>query len=235
MYTESNIRSITKGLSWRLIATLTTTVIVYIIFERIDLAIMAGAIESVLKIALYWAHERFWVKVKWGKQKIKPFSLWITGLPFSSKTMVADDVYNKLTKTHTPIERIDAKDIRKIVPSTGYSKADRSRHLLRVGYLINKLQHNSISTVSSFISPFASSRDEVANIVENHIIVYIKTDTKKCKERAIKAKAPQNIILDCDNYEEPKNATLTINIDEVGKEQASEEIIEYLKRNFDIY
>jgi len=46
MYKETNKRSIVKGITWRLVATTTTIVIVYVFFDRLDLAIAAGAIET---------------------------------------------------------------------------------------------------------------------------------------------------------------------------------------------
>jgi adenylylsulfate kinase len=52
MHIETNIRSIVKGISWRAIATTTTIIIVYVFFGRLDLAIAAGMIETVLKIGL---------------------------------------------------------------------------------------------------------------------------------------------------------------------------------------
>lgn len=58
MYQETNIRSITKGLSWCLFATTTTVIIVYIFFGRLDLAIAAGVIETVSNVLLYYAHTK---------------------------------------------------------------------------------------------------------------------------------------------------------------------------------
>ena len=69
MIKELNIRSFIKGLSWRIFATATTIIIIYIFFGRLDLAIAAGAIEWFSKIILFWAHERIWIKIKWWKNK----------------------------------------------------------------------------------------------------------------------------------------------------------------------
>jgi adenylylsulfate kinase len=49
MFKETNKRSVVKGITWRVIATTTTILIVYFFFGRLDLAIAAGAIETVLK------------------------------------------------------------------------------------------------------------------------------------------------------------------------------------------
>jgi len=98
MYKETNTRSIVKGISWRVVATTTTIAIVYFFFDRLDLAIAAGMIETVLKVGLYWAHERAWFKVSWGRKKIEPFNLWFTGISLSGKTTIGDLVYKELEK-----------------------------------------------------------------------------------------------------------------------------------------
>ncbi|EQB34268.1 hypothetical protein M947_11735, partial [Sulfurimonas hongkongensis] len=132
MYRETNKRSVAKGISWRIFATTTTIVIVYVFFGRLDLAIAAGIIETLAKIALYWAHERAWVKVKWGRKKIEPFNLWFTGLPLSGKTTIADAVFKELEKLDIPLERLDSKDIREIAPNIGFTREDRNRHMHRI-------------------------------------------------------------------------------------------------------
>ncbi len=176
MYKETNKRSIVKGISWRIVATTTTIIIVYVFFGRLDLAIAAGLIETVLKVALYWGHEKIWQKVHWGKKRIDPFNLWFTGLPLSGKTTIADKVYEELEKLHIPLERLDSKDIRDLIPDIGFTREDRNRHMHRIGFLIQKLQKNSISTVASFVSPYRESRKAIREIVKNNIVVYVKAD-----------------------------------------------------------
>ncbi len=186
MYRETNRRSIVKGISWRVIATGTTVVIIYFFFGRLDMAIAAGLLESVLKVGLYWAHERAWFKIHWGKKKIEPFNLWFTGLPISGKTTIADSVYAELEKLQIPIERLDSKDIRDLIPNIGFDRKSRNRHMHRIGFLIQKLQKNSISTVASFVSPYRESRKAIRTMVKNNIVVYLSTDIEICKQRDYK-------------------------------------------------
>lgn len=171
MYKETNKRSILKGVSWRLVATTTTVIIVYVFFGRLDLAIAAGMIETVLKVGLYWWHERLWHKVRWGQKRIEPFNLWFTGLPLSGKTTIADKVYEELLKQHIPLERLDSKDVRQLIPGIGYTREDRNRHIHRIGHLIKTLQNNSVSTVASFVSPYKESRKTIREMVKNNIVV----------------------------------------------------------------
>ena len=239
MYKETNKRSIVKGISWRVVATTTTIIIVYLFFGRLDLAIAAGMIETLLKVGLYWAHERAWMKIRWGKKKIEPFNLWFTGLPLSGKTTIADAVFKELEKLQIPLERLDSKDIRDVVPNIGFSREDRNRHMHRIGHLIKTLQNNSISTVASFVSPYRESRKAIREMVKNSVIVYVKAKVETCKERDYKGvyeKALrgelQNFSGVNDVYEEPKHAEIVIDTDEVSVDEAVQIIVKYIKKRY---
>ena len=239
MYKETNRRSIVKGISWRVVATTTTIIIVYVFFGRLDLAIAAGLIESVLKIGLYWAHERAWFKIQWGRKKIEPFNLWFTGLPLSGKSTIADLVYTELKKFHIPIERLDSKDIRDLIPGIGFTREDRNRHMHRVGFLIQKLQKNSISTVASFVSPYRESRKAIREMVTNNIVVYVKAELETCKARDYKGKYEkalrgelQNFSGVNDVYEEPQNAEIIIDTETMSADEAVQVIVKYIKKHY---
>ena len=63
---ESRFRSILKSLTWRITATLTTIAIARIITGDIEIALKIGAIEVVLKMCIYYFHERIWQLVPRG-------------------------------------------------------------------------------------------------------------------------------------------------------------------------
>ena len=63
---ESKVRSALKGLSWRIIATLTIILIVHVKTGEIESALEIGAIEFVIKYLLYFAHERAWAQIPLG-------------------------------------------------------------------------------------------------------------------------------------------------------------------------
>ena len=239
MYKETNIRSIVKGVSWRVVATTTTIIIVYVFFGRLDLAIAAGLIETVLKVALYWGHEKIWQKIHWGKEKIEPFNLWFTGLPLSGKSTIADKVYEKLEKMHVPVERIDSKDIRELVPDIGFTREDRNSHMIRIAHLIKTLQNNSISTVASFVSPYRESRKAIRKMVKNNIVVYVKADIETCKERDYKGVYEKALKGELENfsgvndiYEEPQHAELVIDTEIMNPDEAAEVIVRYVKKHY---
>ncbi|MBQ4916032.1 DUF2061 domain-containing protein [Maribacter sp. MMG018] len=64
---EKPIRSIVKAFSWRVIGTLDTLLISYILTGKISIAASIASIDFVTKMVLYFFHERAWNLVKWGK------------------------------------------------------------------------------------------------------------------------------------------------------------------------
>jgi len=66
---EAHKRSIVKTFTWRVLATLTTIILVYIFTQRADIALSIGAIEAMAKMIIYYAHERAWNIVSWGRGK----------------------------------------------------------------------------------------------------------------------------------------------------------------------
>jgi uncharacterized membrane protein len=63
---ESHVRSIVKGVSYRLCATLITVALGLVLTGNRRAALTIGAFELVTKVVLFWAHERLWNRVPWG-------------------------------------------------------------------------------------------------------------------------------------------------------------------------
>ena len=104
------------------------------------------------------------------------------------------ECYEELLKLDIPLERLDSKDIRDVVPDIGFSREDRNRHMHRIGHLIKTLQHNSISTVASFVSPYRESRKAIREMVKNNIVVYIKADIQNSLQSETLNNVAQQII-----------------------------------------
>jgi len=63
---EAHYRSVMKSISWRIVGTMDTIFISWIITGEINTALTIGSIEVVTKMILYYFHERTWTKIKWG-------------------------------------------------------------------------------------------------------------------------------------------------------------------------
>ena len=70
---EAHYRSIVKALSWRVLATLTTMLIVFAFTRKPILSIEIGAVEVIIKLLVYYFHERLWIVIPFGK-KTHPLS-----------------------------------------------------------------------------------------------------------------------------------------------------------------
>ena len=68
MHEESALRSVCKAVSWRVLATLTTALVVYLITGSTEFAVTVGLIEGTAKIGLYYVHERLWNRLDIGRQ-----------------------------------------------------------------------------------------------------------------------------------------------------------------------
>ncbi len=65
---EKPIRSIVKSISWRIVGTIDTILISWVITGKLTTAFSIGSIELITKMVLYFFHERIWNNIKWGKK-----------------------------------------------------------------------------------------------------------------------------------------------------------------------
>ncbi len=72
---DKHVRSIIKGASWRVIGSLDTFWIALFVnsdgAHPTQTAFYIAATEVITKIALFWLHERIWMRVKWGAKADK--------------------------------------------------------------------------------------------------------------------------------------------------------------------
>jgi len=64
------VRSVVKGLTWRILATITTFLLAFFVFREdphiYEKAGLVALLELTFKLVLYYFHERVWIGVKWG-------------------------------------------------------------------------------------------------------------------------------------------------------------------------
>ena len=63
---ESHVRSLLKGLTWRILATGSTMTIAWFATGDVSMALKIGGIEFVAKFFIYYFHERMWLLVPQG-------------------------------------------------------------------------------------------------------------------------------------------------------------------------
>ena len=64
---ERPVRSIAKAVSWRVIGTLDTLFISYLLTGEVAIAASIASIDFATKMFLYFFHERIWNNIGWGR------------------------------------------------------------------------------------------------------------------------------------------------------------------------
>ena len=66
---ESHARSIIKALSWRFIATVVTFLVAWFLTGTVNVALKIGLLDTSIKLAAYYFHERAWIQLSFGRLK----------------------------------------------------------------------------------------------------------------------------------------------------------------------
>jgi len=237
MFRETHARSVMKAVSWRVLGTLATSILVFIFTRRLVLSLAVGGFEFVSKVGLFWLHERVWDRLPYGKEEIRPVVLWFTGLSGSGKSTISHWVADQLRTRGFRVEHLDGDTIRHLFPNTGFTRPERDAHIKRVGYLASKLEQNGVFVVASFVSPYEESRQFVRGLCGNFIEIYVDTPLAVCEQRDVKglyAKARRGEIKNFtgidDPYEEPLQPELTIDATNTSPQQAAVMLLEYLEK-----
>ena len=72
---ESRRRSVAKVISWRISATLTTTIVSYVLTGSLEVAAKIGFLEMIAKLFLHYGHERIWLKGKFGLSRPSDYTI----------------------------------------------------------------------------------------------------------------------------------------------------------------
>jgi len=140
--------------------------------------------------------------------------VWLTGLPCSGKTTIAQTLQGE------DISRLDGDIVRGgLCADLGFSKHDRDENLRRVAHVAAILADAGRTVVCSFVSPYKAQRDMVRKIVgpDRFKLVYVECSADECAKRDVKgmwAAAKAGKIKDFTGldgpYEAPLDADLVV-------------------------
>jgi adenylylsulfate kinase len=213
---ESRLKSLVKGVSWRIIGTFDTVFIAFIITGSGLKAVSIGGIEFFTKIILYYLHERVWLRVPNNLLKnldkisiLRPFTnnsvidrafredklqqkglvLWMTGLSGSGKTTIANYLEKILIENRKFCVVLDGDTFRHGLNSDlGFSEIDRTENIRRIAEIAKHLASTGVIVVVALITPKNSMRKLAKDIVgeKDFRLVYIKSSLEVCEQRDIK-------------------------------------------------
>jgi sulfate adenylyltransferase len=166
------------------------------------------------------------------------FCIWLTGLPSSGKSTIAEALTPMLMARGRKVTFLDGDVVRThLTKGLGFSKEDRVTNILRVGFVAAEIVKHDGVVVCALISPFVAARDEVRAMVgdERFIEVFVSTPVDVCAERDVKgmyAKARRGEIKGFtgvdDAYETPRSPEITIPTAAMSPVESAERILKLL-------
>ncbi len=162
--------------------------------------------------------------------------VWLTGLPGSGKTTLANKVAGELARCGYKVEVLDGDWVRQTINvGAGFTREERRRHLLRVAWIARLLARNGIIVLCSFVSPYRDVRYDIRKIVEEDVPfleVYVKAsleevirrDPKGLYAKALRGEIKNMTGID-DPYEEPENPDLIIDTERVSVEEGARQLL----------
>jgi sulfate adenylyltransferase len=168
------------------------------------------------------------------------FTVFFTGLSGAGKSTVADALRTRLFEcTGRPITLLDGDLVRRhLSAELGFSRADRDRNVLRIGFVAAEITKHRGIAVCAPIAPFDRTRREVRRLVEEgggFVLVHMATPLSECELRDRKglyAKARagrlQQFTGVSDPYEVPDDADVVIDARDHTVESAAQAVIDGL-------
>jgi len=166
------------------------------------------------------------------------FCVWLTGLPCSGKSTIAEILSVMLKARGRKVTLLDGDVVRThLSKGLGFSKEDRITNILRVGFVASEIvKHNGV-VICALVSPYRSARNQVRNMMEEgkFIEVFVDAPIEVCEERDVKGmykKAKEGIIKGFtgvdDPYEYPESPEIHIDTTTLKPEESARKILEYL-------
>jgi adenylyl-sulfate kinase len=160
------------------------------------------------------------------------FTVWLTGLSAAGKSTIGRLVADELERRGTLVEVLDGDVVRThLSKGLGFSKEDRDRNILRIGWVASKLTRAGAAVVVSAISPYRDTRRQARGFIEEYgtfVEVYVATSLEECERRDPKGlyeKARAGEIGDftgvSDPYEPPEHAELEIHTEGRSPEESA--------------
>ncbi|MFC1924398.1 adenylyl-sulfate kinase [Chloroflexota bacterium] len=168
------------------------------------------------------------------------FTLWFTGLPASGKTTLANMCEQELYRRGHHTYVLDGDLIRKgLNKDLGFSSADRTENIRRIGELANILRDCGIINMVAFISPYRADRQNARDLAGDDgsfIEVFVDCPLPVCEERDPKGlykKARTGVIREFTGisapYEPPLNPEIHLHTDLMSASQCVSVILQYLR------
>jgi len=72
---ESHLRSVLKAVTYRITGSIVTFLIAWIVGGEVTMAVKMGLLDPLVKIGVFYVHERLWHRVKFGKARLPEYEI----------------------------------------------------------------------------------------------------------------------------------------------------------------
>lgn len=168
----------------------------------------------------------------------KPVILWFTGLSGAGKSTIANALEAKLLQRRAHTVLLDGDNVRHgLNKDLGFTEVDRVENIRRVGEVAKLMVEAGLVALCSFISPFASERRLVRDLVEagEFIEIFVDTPLADCIARDPKGLYKKALAGQIKNftgvdqaYERPEAPEIVIGAECATPEQAADKIIAWM-------
>lgn len=214
----------------------------FILIDRVShMTSACGVVEHSLRRSenIVWQKLDITRQIRAEKMGQKPVTLWFTGLSGSGKSALANEVEKRLSVSGKYTMLLDGDNIRMgLNKNLGFEPEDRIENIRRIAEVAKLMNDAGLIVLTSFISPFASDRQNARKIIgeENFIEIYVSTPLEECERRDVKGlyqKAREGKIPNFTGisspYEVPENAELVIDTSKQSLEESVEFILNALQ------
>jgi adenylylsulfate kinase len=147
-----------------------------------------------------------------------PHTIWLTGLPCSGKTTLANALAHTLRSRGQAVLILDGDEVRTTLSADlGFDAASRNENVRRVGAVAALAVKNGITAVVALVSPHRAARDAARSQSERFLEVHLAAPLSVCEARDVKglyARARAGKAKDVTGvdapYEAPLHAELTL-------------------------
>jgi bifunctional enzyme CysN/CysC len=125
---------------------------------------------------------------RWAVLGMRGATVWLTGLPASGKSTIAEELERALVASGRPAYLLDGENLRHgLSGDLGFSAADRQEHARRVASVARMIADAGLVSVVALVSPAAADREWARQLHEEaglHFIeAWVDTPLEECERR----------------------------------------------------
>ena len=166
--------------------------------------------------------------------KLLKTTFWLTGLPCSGKTTIANRLHEELINHGYQSVTLDGDDIRsKLNEDLGFSDKDREENLRRVAHTAQLFNDKGNIVIASFVSPTERLRALPLFHIEHTKMIFVRCSVEECIRRDVKGmykKALNGEIREFTGvsapFEEPEDSDLIVDTESTDVDYCVKQIID---------